>query len=149
MHPPTQEIYKHAVIPQKTIDVFHYNSISGESCTSTSRINITFRFFRPDYKPSTIPKCSCGVPTILRPDMKGKRDADGRYSIFPCVSWFVFLRNNRLDRYWWTCQNGAKVKNEGKGCGMWKEMDAKAEGRGPFITDRDSKGDAEATCSSL
>ena len=50
--------------------------------------------------------------------MRGKRDKDGR-----------------LDRYWWACQAGKKVENEGKDCGMWKEMDARAEGRGPFVGD--------------
>ena len=131
MHPPTQEVSKHAIIPQTVIDTFRYRpSLSAASTSvslldndpdsqlrsSTCRINITFRFFRPDYRPSTIPRCKCGESTILRPDMRGKRDKDGR-----------------LDRYWWACQAGKKVENEGKDCGMWKEMDAMAEGRGPFV----------------
>lgn len=36
-------------------------------------------------------------------------------------------------KYWWTCYAG--VQNDGKGCGMWKVMDVKAEGRGPFVGD--------------
>ena len=140
MHPPTQEVFKHAIIPQNVIDTFRYRP--SPSCplttptptslledesdsqlkSSTCRINITFRFFRPDYRPSTIPRCKCGEATILRPDMRGKRDKDGR-----------------LDRYWWACQAGKKVENEGKDCGMWKEMDARAEGRGPFVGDVASK----------
>jgi len=141
MHPPTQEVFKHAIIPQTVIDTFRYRPSSSSPTTSstttpispldddpeselkssTCRINITFRFFRPDYRPSTIPRCKCGEATILRPDMRGKRDRDGR-----------------LDRYWWSCQAGKKVENGGKDCGMWKEMDARAEGRGPFM------GDAQA-----
>ena len=146
MHPPTQEVFKHAIIPQSVIDTFHYRpSLSptpaGHASTSAlllsddpnsqlkssnCRINITFRFFRPDYRASTIPRCKCGESTILRPDMRGKRDKDGR-----------------LDRYWWACQAGKKVENEGKDCGMWREMDVKAEGRGPFISDL-ARGENEA-----
>lgn len=93
------------------------------------RINITFRFYRPDYAASTTPRCKCGVPCILRPDMKGRVD-NGMDS-----------RDKRRDsgseptseriKYWWTCYAGAQ--NDGKGCGMWRVMDAKAEGRGPFV----------------
>lgn len=141
MHPPTQEMFKHAIIPQNVIDTFRYRpsassspSIASTSASpldgdpdsqlrsSTCRINITFRFFRPDYRPSTIPRCKCGEATILRPGMRGNRGKDGR-----------------LDRYWWACQAGKKVENEGKDCGMWKEMDARAEGRGPFVGDLATK----------
>ena len=143
MHPPTQEVFKHAIIPQTVIDTFRYRpspNLPSAASTSAShlddepnpemkhsncRINITFRFFRPDYRPSTIPRCKCGEATILRPDMRGKRDKDGR-----------------LDRYWWACQAGKKVENEGKDCGMWKEMDARAEERGPFVGDLVMKKDA-------
>lgn len=148
MHPPTQEVFKHAIIPQTVIDPFRYrpssNSLSPTNVSvstpflsddpdsqlksSNCRINITFRFFRPDYRPSTIPRCKCGEATILRPDMRGKRDKDGR-----------------LDRYWWVCQAGKKVENEGKDCGMWKEMDAKAEGRGPFVGELVMKEDFART----
>jgi hypothetical protein len=38
--------------------------------------------------------------------------------------------------YWWTCTAGDQ--NEGKGCGFWKVMDVKAEGRGPFVSDLSS-----------
>ena len=144
MHPPTQEVFKHAIIPQTVIDTFRYRPPSNSTSTSNSsastpflnddpgsqlkssncRINITFRFFRPDYRPSTIPRCKCGEATILRPDMRGKRDEDGR-----------------LDRYRWACQAGKKIENEGKDCGMWKEMNAAAEGRGPFVGDLATKAD--------
>ena len=43
------------------------------------------------------------------------------------------LRRDAVAKYWWTCHAGAQ--NEGKGCGMWQVMDAKAEGRGPFAGD--------------
>lgn len=79
---------------------------------SNCRINITFRFYRPDFRPGTIPKCHCGIPTILRPDMKSRV-------------------NGETDRYWWTCYAGAQ--NDGKGCKFWKIMDMKSEGRGPCV----------------
>ena len=90
------------------------------------RINITFRFYRPDYAASTTPRCKCGVPCILRPDMKGRVDRqEGRHSGVSNSD-----ESYRI-KYWWTCYAGAQ--NDGKGCGMWKVMDAKAEGRGPFV----------------
>lgn len=43
------------------------------------------------------------------------------------------VRKDVMMKYWWTCYAGAQ--NDGKGCDFWKVMDAKAEGRGPFIGD--------------
>lgn len=136
MHASCQEKFKHAIPPQPTIDIFRppmapitdvrrevpapsqlETSISGlPSAYSPSicRINITFRFYRPDFRPQSIPKCYCGVPTILRPDMKNRTDGE-------------------TDRYWWTCYAGAQ--NEGKGCKFWKVMDMRKEGRGPCVGD--------------
>ncbi|PPR08083.1 hypothetical protein CVT24_010544 [Panaeolus cyanescens] len=116
MHAPCQENFKHAILPQSAIDLYH-PMIPQEPGTpiepSNKRINITFRFYRPDFQPASIPRCHCNVPTILRPDMKNR--SDGK-----CA-----------DRYWWTCYAGAQ--NDGKGCNFWKVMDMDAEGRGPCI----------------
>ncbi|KAF8831704.1 hypothetical protein HHX47_DHR1001017 [Lentinula edodes] len=68
----------------------------------------------PDFKPPSIPLCKCGIPTVLRPDMKNQRDG-------------------QEGKYWWTCFAGAQ--NDGKSCGMWKVMDMEAEGRGPTVGD--------------
>ncbi|KAF5358503.1 hypothetical protein D9756_001694 [Leucocoprinus leucothites] len=141
MHASCQEKFKHAVPPQSAIDIFRPTfmsssraaanteavssvsqeaSISGETTAaaayspSNCRINITFRFYRPDFRPHSIPKCDCGVPTILRPDMKNRTDG-------------------RTDRYWWACYAGAQ--NDGKGCKFWKVMDMDKEGRGPCVGD--------------
>ena len=73
--------------------------------------------YRPDFRPSTIPRCACGVPAILRPDMKG-RPAKGAAG------------DGREMKYWWTCNAGAQ---NAKTCAMWQVMDAAAEGRGPFV----------------
>lgn len=111
MHAPCQEKFKHSVPPQPTIDIFkpQFPREPGASIEpSNCRINITFRFYRPDFRPPSIPRCDCGVPTILRPDMKN-------------------TINGETDQYWWTCYAGAQ--NEGKGCKFWKVMDIKKEGR--------------------
>jgi hypothetical protein len=115
MHASAQENFKHAVPPQRVIDAFKvkHHEHGGDAKTHLSRINITFRFYRPDFAPRTIPRCNCGVPCILRPDMKG-RNAQGL-----------------VTKFWWTCYAGAQ--NDGKGCALWKEMDCEAEGRGPMI----------------
>lgn len=55
----------------------------------TERINITFRFYRPDFTPDPLPsdsdtscavpplpRCKCDAPCILRPDMRGKLSPD-------------------------------------------------------------------------
>lgn len=124
MHATTQERFKHSIPPQNTLDRFHPQFPPPPSLPAINyypencRINITFRFYRPDFHPDTIPKCKCGIPTTLRPDMKMLQkgvQGQGQY------------------RYWWTCAAGDQ--NEGKGCGFWKVMDAEAEGRGPFAKD--------------
>lgn len=115
MHASCQETFKHSIPPQNSIDLYRpaFPRNAGEDIEpSNCRINITFRFYRPDFHPGNIPKCQCGVPTILRPDMK-HRVGDQTY------------------KYWWTCYAGAQ--NDGKGCKFWKVMDMEAEGRGPCI----------------
>ncbi|KAF9458663.1 hypothetical protein BDZ94DRAFT_1284765 [Collybia nuda] len=119
MHAPCQEEFKHAIPPQSAIDVYRpaFPEHPGEEATFNCRINITFRFYRPDFRPASIPRCKCGIPTILRADMK-KRSS------------------NRVGRYWWACYAGAQ--NEGRGCNYWKVLDMKAEGRGPCNGDSET-----------
>lgn len=115
MHAPCQEEFKHAIPPQPAIDVYRPafpERPEEEATPSNCRINITFRFYRPDFRPPSIPRCKCGVPTILRADMK-KRSQD------------------KVARYWWACYAGAQ--NEGKGCNYWRVLDMKTEGRGPCV----------------
>jgi len=111
MHASCQEKFKHSIPPQLAIDIFKPplpREPGAPIEPSNYRINITFRFYRPDFRPLSIPRCDCGVPTILRPDMKNTIDGE-------------------TDRYWWTCYAGAQ--NEGNGCKFWKVMDMKGEGR--------------------
>ena len=141
MHASCQEMFKHAIPPQRTIDLFHppyppppalRERMSFDS--SNARINITFRFFRPDYKPSNTPRCKCNVPCILRPDMKNRYTLPTQdHADQNSSSKDRAPRREAVAKYWWTCYAGAQ--NEGKGCGMWQVMDPKAEGRGPFAGD--------------
>ncbi|TFK76597.1 hypothetical protein BDN72DRAFT_831175 [Pluteus cervinus] len=118
MHASCQEKFKHSIPPQQAIDIYRPQfPRPGQEQVSTSncRINITFRFYRPDFRPSKTPRCKCDVPTILRPDMKNRM-------------------NGKTDRYWWTCYAGAQ--NDGNGCNFWRVMDMKLEERGPCIGDQ-------------
>lgn len=152
MHASTQEVFKHCVPPQNTIDIFRPpypppedlaepEELAKLSEASNARINITFRFYRPDYRAQTTPRCRCDVPCILRPDMKNRyedlqasnrddHDAEGNSSSSPEKG---SGRRSMVAKYWWTCYAGAQ--NDGQGCGFWKVMDVKAEGRGPFVGD--------------
>ena len=145
MHASTQEIFKHCVPAQSTIDMFHppfpptpeltEDDEDGRlSDTSNARINITFRFYRPDYRAQTTPRCKCGVPCILRPDMKN-RYGEATVNTEQSSSDKPVSEAGRslAAKYWWTCYAGAQ--NDGKGCGYWKVMDVQAEGRGPFAGD--------------
>ncbi|KIM57620.1 hypothetical protein SCLCIDRAFT_130065 [Scleroderma citrinum Foug A] len=120
MHASTQESFKHSVPPQSVLDLHrplypHPSRPSSPPEPTNRRINITFRFYRPDFNPKSTPRCKCGVPTILRADMKNRHDG-------------------KTDRYWWSCYAGAE--NDGKGCDFWQVMDMKAERRGPTFADR-------------
>jgi 2OG-Fe(II) oxygenase superfamily len=131
MHASCQERFKHAVPPQQTIDVFKPvfppaalpSASIGTSgsrtlemmAPETSRINITFRFYRPDFASKTIPRCHCGIPTILRPDMKRKNSVASD-------------EQSAITRYFWMCYAGAQ--NDGKGCSFFQVLDMEKEGRG-------------------
>jgi len=130
MHASCQERFKHAVPPQQTIDAFKpafpplpvpsppisENGALEMMPPDISRINITFRFYRPDFGAKTIPRCHCGIPTVLRPDMKRKftspRPGDPMATM----------------RYFWMCYAGAQ--NDGSGCNFFQVLDMEKEGRG-------------------
>ncbi|KAF8522221.1 hypothetical protein BU17DRAFT_45166 [Hysterangium stoloniferum] len=121
MHASTQERFKHSIPPQRAIDVFRSSyppppEMQMERELGTSRINITFRFYRPDFRPKSIPKCRCDIPCVLRANMKQRVEVEDMH-------------------YFWMCYAGAQ--NDGKGCGFVKVMDCESEGRGPFMGDRE------------
>ncbi|KAI9510897.1 hypothetical protein F5148DRAFT_1175863 [Russula earlei] len=140
MHASAQERFKHSIPPRNTIDRFHPPYPPPPDLPELAfdpgncRINITFRFFRPDFHPDTIPRCKCDEMTTLRPDMKGRqRGWEGEDGKGPPRSPVASGGAERATGYWWTCTAGDQ--NEGKGCGFWKVMDVRAEGRGPFVSD--------------
>lgn len=160
MHASCQEVYKHGIPPQPSIDMYRPSFPPPPSLTDdkeelsrledacNARINVTFRFYRPDYTPSSTPLCKCGVPCILRPDMKnryedlsepsksrdnGKEKAGVAVTGGTKASSSKAVRRTLVAKYWWTCYAG--VQNDGKGCDYWRVMDVKAEGRGPFVED--------------
>lgn len=117
MHASCQERFRHSIPQQSSIDIYKpaFPPESGEKIQEyNSRINITFRFYRPDFACDRNPVCKCGLPMILRPDMKNRVD-------------------DKVNKYWWTCYAGAQ--NDGKGCDLWQVMDMEKEGRGPLVGD--------------
>ncbi|WVW79995.1 hypothetical protein I302_101968 [Kwoniella bestiolae CBS 10118] len=158
MNAGCQERYKHTVPPQKALDLFRptfdrdENPIPlYEQKTYTSRINITFRFYREDFHPDPstgplgardgTPICKCGIPTLLRADQKAK--ARSRLAApapnsptKPCKT----PRSERDDMieddmvYFWQCQSPSQT-GDMKGCGFFKILDMAREGRGPCVKD--------------
>ncbi|MBW0540744.1 hypothetical protein O181_080459 [Austropuccinia psidii MF-1] len=154
MHGGCQEYYKHCIPTQPSLDVFHPPGQSNQ--TFIERINITFRFYRPDFLPikSTLasnlevnpknsyspqklgtPRCHCGIPAILRADQKGRAANSKNYhnSTLPVD----INQSNQSIEFFWQCQAG--LQNSGKNCKFFKFLDLNLEGRGPCIGDRTSQ----------
>lgn len=142
MHGGCQEKYKHCIPSQKTVDTFKPPLIAE---SHIERINITFRFYRPDFQPSRpsslavnslhgaqgTPRCLCGIPTILRADQKGKASVglkhEGRLA-GPSTS---YSPPETELQYFWQCQGS--LQNEGKGCRFFRLLNMHGEGRGPCL----------------
>ncbi|KAI9794466.1 MAG: hypothetical protein M1833_000379 [Piccolia ochrophora] len=77
MHADMQEEYKHSISPAQVIDP---HPLAGKK-----RINVTYRFYRESFHPKHTPRCSCGIPTVLR-----------------CVQ----RRSHNLGKYFWMCHAG-------------------------------------------
>ena len=90
MHAEMQEEWKHSIAPAQTITP---HPIAGNK-----RINITYRWYREEFRPKYTPKCRCGVPCVLKTVQR--------------------QRANR-GRYMWMCQVGSKPDG-GKGCGWFE-----------------------------
>lgn len=123
--------FKHTIPPQSAIDAFKPpfpppDDFQEEAPSPyTSRVNITFRFYRPDFRPDSIPKCHCGVPTILRPAMKkrGPPSSVEKHQYNPGKG------SPETIRYHWMCYAGAQ--KEGQSCNFYQALDIEVEGRGP------------------
>jgi hypothetical protein len=153
-----------SVPPQKALDLFRPGFDENrqpipfdKQKTYTTRINITFRFYREDFHPlpsfgpygprEGVLPCKCGIPTLLRADQKakvrsilassGKKDRESSST----------RKNEKEDEdssalgiveddmvFFWQCQSTC-LTGDLKGCGFFKILDMKAEGRGPCIID--------------
>ncbi|KAA1099404.1 hypothetical protein PGT21_006404 [Puccinia graminis f. sp. tritici] len=158
MHGGCQERYKHCIPPQPSLDVFK-NPLQPTD-TRIERINITFRFYRPDFRPSrsipirnasssslssgpnpnqqdstevcVTPRCRCGIPAILRADQKGKVAASrARPRLETSAS---TTADHAEFQFFWHCQAGQQ--NSGKGCNFFQILNFQAERRGPCIGDQ-------------
>lgn len=168
MHAGVQELFKHTIPEVKAVDIFRIWSglelaLSKEEEEAlkekrwTERINMTFRFYRPDFaplpstditssSPSTsssqiisppsnyvgTPMCACKVPTQLRADAKHKVADRNKSSSSAGTS----NRKGSEEReeeemlFFWTCNGGAQ--NQGKGCGYFELLNMEREGRGKW-----------------
>ena len=70
MHAEMQEEWKHSVAPAQAIQP---HPVSGNK-----RINVTYRHYKPAMHPNLTPRCTCGVPCVLRV-VQRKRENRGRY----------------------------------------------------------------------
>ncbi|KAK4949825.1 hypothetical protein LTR10_011667 [Elasticomyces elasticus] len=90
MHAEMQEEWKHSIAPAQTI--------TPHPLAGNKRINITYRWYREDFRPKYTPKCRCGVPCVLKTVQKQKANRG---------------------RYMWMCQVGSKPDG-GEGCGWFE-----------------------------
>lgn len=108
MHAEMQEAWKHAVVPASSAT----GGITPHPLSDRKRINITYRWYRPEFGPEMTPSCRCGVKCVLK-----------------------YVRG----KYCWICQTpGRVVTNEdgslsavgdGKGCGWFGMAEFDDEGR--------------------
>ncbi|KEF60394.1 uncharacterized protein A1O9_01954 [Exophiala aquamarina CBS 119918] len=90
MHAEMQEEWKHSIAPAQ--------AITPHPLTDNKRINITYRWYREEFRPKYTPKCKCGVPCVLK-----------------CVQ----KQKTNRGRYMWMCQVGNKPDG-GEGCGWFE-----------------------------
>lgn len=111
MHAEMQEEWKHSIAPAPTI--------TPHPVAGNKRINITYRWYREEFRPKHTPKCRCGAPCVLKTVQKQKATRG---------------------RYMWMCQVGNKPDG-GDGCG-WFEW-AKFTDDGAPVGWRGEDGESE------
>ncbi|GLB35092.1 putative peptidase family M13 [Lyophyllum shimeji] len=98
MHASCQERFKHSIPPQPTVDVYRpaYPETPGADIEpSKCRINITFRFYRPDFRPPSTPRSTVGpidIGGLVMPALRMR----GKDAIFGRV---IIRRNSIARRY--------------------------------------------------
>lgn len=94
MHAEMQEEWKHSVTPALSINP---HPISGNK-----RINITYRHYRANMHPRFTPKCTCGVPCVLK---------------------VVQRKKENYGKYFWMCHAGNIPGKEKCSFFQWAEFD--------------------------
>lgn len=89
MHAEMQEEWKHSIAPASTI--------TPHPVAGNKRINITYRWYRDEFRPEYTPRCRCDIPCVLK-----------------CVQ----RQKGNRGRYMWMCQAGNRP-NAGDGCGWF------------------------------
>nr|ODN87339.1 hypothetical protein L203_03612 [Cryptococcus depauperatus CBS 7841] len=153
MNAGCQERFKHTVPAQKAIDVFkpgydvNEKSIpSDKQISCFSRINITFRFYRKGEYISVsqllahldlekaYPCANAAFQLdVLRADQKAK--ARSRLASAPSLSKPFPIDRDLVDDdmvFFWQCQSPTQTGEE-NGCGFFRLLDMRKEGRGPCI----------------
>ncbi|EXJ57350.1 hypothetical protein A1O7_07697 [Cladophialophora yegresii CBS 114405] len=90
MHAEMQEEWKHSIAPAL--------NITPHPVAGNKRVNITYRWYREEFRPKYTPKCKCGLPAVLKTVQKQKVNRG---------------------RYMWMCQVGSKPGG-GAGCGHFE-----------------------------
>ncbi|KAF4126739.1 GRF zinc finger [Geosmithia morbida] len=113
MHAEMQEEWKHTLSRAPSIDP---HPISGNR-----RINVTYRHYRPSMHPRLTPRCTCGVPCVLR---------------------VVQRKRENFGRYFWMCYAGNVPGRDGCTFFRWAEFDDDGNPKGllalqwPTMSDR-------------
>lgn len=111
MHPGCQELFKHSVNPMNK--ALQINAISG-----SSRFNLTFRYFPPDFV-NHVPKCKCNIPMTLRRSYKKPQDGSfGKYH-WSCEN---IYRNKDCKTFYWADfknQQGNFISKDAESASTW------------------------------
>lgn len=113
MHAEMQEEWKHSIAPAPTITP---HPIAGNK-----RINITYRWYREEFRPEYTPRCRCDVPCVLK-----------------CVQ----RQKGTRGRYMWMCQVGNRP-DAAEGCGwfVWAKFTDDGVPLGWKRREKDSSGE--------
>ncbi|KAK4057150.1 hypothetical protein OIO90_001645 [Microbotryomycetes sp. JL221] len=120
---------------QERIRLFENESIPDFAPldSTISQLSMKHGYIRnPEYVGT--PLCQCGVPTVLRPDGKGRAKANLRSKQITDP-----VERNEMKKtedenellFFWTCSFGQQ--NQGKTCGFFKLLNMRKEGRGQYF----------------
>lgn len=106
-----QEDYKHSIHPVSAKKGLDLHPIAG-----ARRINITYRNYRKEFSPDSLPHCKCGQ-AVLRLAKPVNSDSGKHNQVQNGTLW-----HGR--RYFWHCDGDKKPGSEGCGYFKWAEFTA-------------------------